>query len=87
MTNQEGYVLAAQNAGSLLMLLTGMFADRLNGKLMVCLSLILVIIGNGMLPLMAPSSFWLVPFSLSLSFIAFHLSLPYSSFFNHSSFL
>ncbi|KAF8374858.1 hypothetical protein PRIPAC_81287 [Pristionchus pacificus] len=56
--DEEGYVLAAQNAGSLLMLLTGMFADRLNGKLMVCLSLILVIIGNGMLPLMAPSSFW-----------------------------
>ncbi|GMT23380.1 hypothetical protein PFISCL1PPCAC_14677, partial [Pristionchus fissidentatus] len=55
---QEGYVLAAQNAGSLLMLLTGMFADRLNGKLMVCLSLVLVIIGNGMLPLMAPTSFW-----------------------------
>lgn len=32
---QEGLVLAAQNAGSLLTLVTGMWADRLNGKWMV----------------------------------------------------
>ena len=32
---QEGLVLAAQNAGALLTLVTGAWADRLNGKWMV----------------------------------------------------
>ncbi|KAI6215887.1 Major facilitator superfamily MFS-1 domain containing protein [Aphelenchoides besseyi] len=56
--NQEGLVLAATNAGSLLMLLTGLYADRVNGKFMVLLSLILCTIGNLLLPAMANQSFW-----------------------------
>ncbi|CAJ0566239.1 unnamed protein product, partial [Mesorhabditis spiculigera] len=57
--SQEGYVLAAQNAGHLLMLLTGMWADRLNGKWMVFASLVLCVSANALLPLASPVSFWL----------------------------
>ncbi|CAD5219896.1 unnamed protein product [Bursaphelenchus okinawaensis] len=57
-SDQEGLVLAAQNAGSLLMLLTGLYADRINGKWMVLASLILCGIGNLTLPLFAHDSFW-----------------------------
>lgn len=58
-SEQEGLVLAAQNAGSLLMLVTGMWADRLNGKWLVFVALVLCCIGNIMLPLLADKSFWL----------------------------
>lgn len=51
-------MLAAQNAGSLLMIVTGMWADRLNGKWMVFVGLFLCCIGNLMLPLLASKSFW-----------------------------
>ncbi|KHJ93238.1 hypothetical protein OESDEN_06855 [Oesophagostomum dentatum] len=54
----EGLVLAAQNAGSLLTLVTGMWADRLNGKWMVFVALLLCCIGNLVLPLFAAQSFW-----------------------------
>jgi MFS family permease len=56
--DEEGLVFAAQNAGSLLMLATGAFADRLNGKLMVLLSVILGVLANLAIPLLAPQSFW-----------------------------
>ncbi|KJH46247.1 hypothetical protein DICVIV_07683 [Dictyocaulus viviparus] len=71
--DQEGLVLAAQNAGSLLTLVTGMWADRLNGKWMVQLlivyfgkivdrqvfvALLLCCVGNLLLPLFAAESFW-----------------------------
>ncbi|CAD6193531.1 unnamed protein product [Caenorhabditis auriculariae] len=55
---QEGFVLAAQNAGSLLTLVTGMWADRLNGKWMVFVALVLCCVGNLLLPLLAAKSFW-----------------------------
>ena len=51
-------VLAAQNAGSLLTLVTGMWADRLNGKWMIFVALVLCCIGNILLPLLAHDSFW-----------------------------
>ncbi|CAJ0959192.1 unnamed protein product, partial [Mesorhabditis belari] len=57
--SQEGYVLAAQNAGNLLMLLTGMWADRLNGKWMVMASLVLCVSANAILPMVSPVSLWL----------------------------
>lgn len=57
-SQQEGLVLAAQNAGSLIMIVTGMWADRLNGKWMVFIGLLLCCIGNLMLPLLASKSFW-----------------------------
>ncbi|CAD5227270.1 unnamed protein product [Bursaphelenchus xylophilus] len=57
-SDQEGLVLAAQNAGSLLMLLTGLYADRINGKWMVLASLLLCGVGNLTLPMLAHNSFW-----------------------------
>uniref|UniRef100_A0A7E4W215 MFS domain-containing protein n=1 Tax=Panagrellus redivivus TaxID=6233 RepID=A0A7E4W215_PANRE len=57
-SDQEGLVLAAQNAGSLLMVVTGLYADRINGKVMVAISLVMCTAGNFMLPLMAEKSFW-----------------------------
>ena len=51
-------MLAAQNAGSLLMLFTGLYADRVNGKWMVGAALALCFLGNVMLPLLAAESFW-----------------------------
>ncbi|KAH7726531.1 Protein F45E4.11 [Aphelenchoides avenae] len=57
-SDQEGLVLAAQNAGSLLMLFTGLYADRVNGKWMVGAALALCFLGNVMLPLLAAESFW-----------------------------
>uniref|UniRef100_A0A1I8AIF1 MFS domain-containing protein n=1 Tax=Steinernema glaseri TaxID=37863 RepID=A0A1I8AIF1_9BILA len=57
-SDQEGLVLAAQNAGSLLMVVTGMWADRINGKWMVGIALVLCTLANAMLPLLAANSFW-----------------------------
>jgi ACS family sodium-dependent inorganic phosphate cotransporter-like MFS transporter 5 len=57
-SDQEGLVLAAQNAGSLLMIITGLYADKVNGKIMVAISLILCTIGNLTLPWLAEKSFW-----------------------------
>ncbi|KAI1715428.1 major facilitator superfamily domain-containing protein [Ditylenchus destructor] len=57
-SDQEGLVLAAQNAGSLIILVTGFYADRINGKWMVGASLILCLLGNFALPLFAADSFW-----------------------------
>lgn len=62
-SDQEGLVLAAQNAGSLLMLLTGLYADRINGKWMIMASLLLCGIGNLTLPLLAHNSFWYAVFA------------------------
>ncbi|VDN24677.1 unnamed protein product [Gongylonema pulchrum] len=57
-SEQEGVVLAAQNAGSLLMVVTGLWADRINGKWMVGGSLLLCTVANAALPMMAHVSFW-----------------------------
>ncbi|VDM24116.1 unnamed protein product [Toxocara canis] len=54
----EGLVLAAQNAGSLLMVVTGLWADRINGKWMVGGSLVLCALANAALPVMARENFW-----------------------------
>ncbi|KAL3100361.1 hypothetical protein niasHS_001663 [Heterodera schachtii] len=57
-TDKEGLLLAAQNIGSLFMLATGFFADRINGKWMVAVGLALCLAGNLTLPLLASKSFW-----------------------------
>uniref|UniRef100_A0A915Q2N5 Major facilitator superfamily (MFS) profile domain-containing protein n=1 Tax=Setaria digitata TaxID=48799 RepID=A0A915Q2N5_9BILA len=57
-SEQEGMVLAAQNAGSLLMVITGLRADRINGKWMICGSLLLCAIANSVLPVLAHKSVW-----------------------------
>ena len=57
---QEGLILAGQNAGSLLTVATGLWADRLNGKWMVLGSLLLCAMANAILPSLASVSFWWV---------------------------
>ncbi|VDK88204.1 unnamed protein product [Litomosoides sigmodontis] len=57
-SEQEGMVLAAQNVGSLLMVITGLWADRINGKWMIGGSLLLCAIANAVLPVMAHKSVW-----------------------------
>uniref|UniRef100_F1L566 Transporter n=1 Tax=Ascaris suum TaxID=6253 RepID=F1L566_ASCSU len=57
-SEEEGLVLAAQNAGSLLMVVTGLWADRINGKWMVGGSLVLCALANAALPTMARENFW-----------------------------
>uniref|UniRef100_A0AC34GTZ5 Major facilitator superfamily (MFS) profile domain-containing protein n=1 Tax=Panagrolaimus sp. ES5 TaxID=591445 RepID=A0AC34GTZ5_9BILA len=57
---EQGIVFAAQNAGSLLMLVTGTFADRLNSKWCIVLSLCLLIISNAVIPSISQVSVWLV---------------------------
>uniref|UniRef100_A0A0R3S6M1 MFS domain-containing protein n=1 Tax=Elaeophora elaphi TaxID=1147741 RepID=A0A0R3S6M1_9BILA len=57
-SEQEGIILAAQNVGSLLMVITGLWADRINGKWMIGGSLLLCAIANVILPLMARESVW-----------------------------
>uniref|UniRef100_A0A0M3JU39 Sialin (inferred by orthology to a human protein) n=1 Tax=Anisakis simplex TaxID=6269 RepID=A0A0M3JU39_ANISI len=57
-SEEEGFVLAAQNAGSLLMVVTGLWADRINGKWMVGGSLVLCALANAALPVMARENFW-----------------------------
>uniref|UniRef100_A0A1I7W0X3 MFS domain-containing protein n=1 Tax=Loa loa TaxID=7209 RepID=A0A1I7W0X3_LOALO len=57
-SEQEGIILAAQNVGSLLMVITGLWADRINGKWMIGGSLLLCAIANAVLPIMAHESVW-----------------------------
>uniref|UniRef100_A0A0N4Z5B7 MFS domain-containing protein n=1 Tax=Parastrongyloides trichosuri TaxID=131310 RepID=A0A0N4Z5B7_PARTI len=59
-STDQGIVFAAQNAGSLLMLITGTQADRLNSKWCISIALMLLIVSNIIIPLLAGSSFWLV---------------------------
>ncbi|CEF68987.1 Sialin [Strongyloides ratti] len=59
-STDQGIVFAAQNAGSLLMLITGTQADRLNSKWCIVVALILLIISNIIIPLLAGTSFFLV---------------------------
>uniref|UniRef100_A0AAF5DG60 MFS domain-containing protein n=1 Tax=Strongyloides stercoralis TaxID=6248 RepID=A0AAF5DG60_STRER len=59
-STDQGIVFAAQNAGSLLMLITGTQADRLNSKWCIVIALILLIISNIIIPLLAGTSFLLV---------------------------
>lgn len=49
----SGMVLCAQNVGSLLMVLTGPQADRLNGKWTMAVALVITVISNLMLPILA----------------------------------
>jgi len=56
----QGLVFAAQNAGSLFMLVTGMHADRLNSKWTIVVALSLLVLSNVLLPLLAHTSVWLV---------------------------
>uniref|UniRef100_A0A914QNE4 Major facilitator superfamily (MFS) profile domain-containing protein n=1 Tax=Panagrolaimus davidi TaxID=227884 RepID=A0A914QNE4_9BILA len=64
---EQGIVFAAQNAGSLLMLVTGTFADRLNSKWCIVLSLCLLILSNAVIPSFSQISVWLVIFARVLT--------------------
>ncbi|VDO38617.1 unnamed protein product [Onchocerca flexuosa] len=57
-SDQEGMILAAQNVGSLVMAITGLWADRINGKWMISGSLLLCAIANALLPILADKSVW-----------------------------
>ncbi|VDK88742.1 unnamed protein product [Onchocerca ochengi] len=59
-SDQEGMILAAQNVGSLVMAITGLWADRINGKWMISGSLLLCAIANAVLPVLADKSVWYV---------------------------
>ncbi|VDN06580.1 unnamed protein product [Thelazia callipaeda] len=50
---EQGMVLSAQNVGSLLMLIIGPQADRINGKWTVAAALLITVLSNLMLPLLA----------------------------------
>ncbi|KAI1718908.1 major facilitator superfamily domain-containing protein [Ditylenchus destructor] len=56
----EGIVFAAQNVGSLLMLITGTQADRLNSKWTIVLSLSMLVLSNAILPIIAHFGVWYV---------------------------
>lgn len=58
-STERGFILAAQNAGSLLMLATGTQADRLNSKWMIVVSLSLIVVSNIAIPLVSSVSVWL----------------------------
>ncbi|VDM53251.1 unnamed protein product [Angiostrongylus costaricensis] len=55
-----GVIYAAQNVGSLFMLIAGWQADRLNGKWTIASALTLLILSNSLLPTVASTSPWLV---------------------------
>ncbi|KJH42890.1 transporter, major facilitator family protein [Dictyocaulus viviparus] len=72
-------VYAAQNAGSLFMLLAGWQADRLNGKWTIAVALILLIISNSLIPVLASYSPWLVAFFRVMTGIGDALIFPSAS--------
>ncbi|VDO85314.1 unnamed protein product [Heligmosomoides polygyrus] len=59
-SEQQGAIYAAQNIGSLFMLLAGWQADRLNGKWTIAVALTLLILSNSLIPSVATTSPWLV---------------------------
>ncbi|VDL72588.1 unnamed protein product [Nippostrongylus brasiliensis] len=59
-SGQQGAIYAAQNVGSLFMLLIGWQADRLNGKWTIAAALVLLILSNSLIPSVASTSPWLV---------------------------
>uniref|UniRef100_A0A915EI80 Major facilitator superfamily (MFS) profile domain-containing protein n=1 Tax=Ditylenchus dipsaci TaxID=166011 RepID=A0A915EI80_9BILA len=59
----QGIIFSAQNAGSLLMLVTGTQADRLNSKWTIVLALMLLVISNILVPIVAPMGVWFVSYS------------------------
>ncbi|CAD5227476.1 unnamed protein product [Bursaphelenchus okinawaensis] len=56
-STDQGMIFAAQNIGSLFMLVTGTQADRLNGKWTIVISMALLIISNASLPFLSFYSF------------------------------
>ncbi|KAE9415522.1 hypothetical protein Angca_009302, partial [Angiostrongylus cantonensis] len=59
-SQQQGVIYAAQNVGSLFMLIAGWQADRLNGKWTIASALTLLILSNSLIPTVASTSPWLV---------------------------
>ncbi|CAJ0563961.1 unnamed protein product, partial [Mesorhabditis spiculigera] len=57
---EQGFVFAAQNVGSLAMLVSGTLSDRLNSKWTICVALTLIVVSNAVIPLVAHTSVWLV---------------------------
>lgn len=75
-STERGFILAAQNAGSLLMLVTGTQADRLNSKWMIVVSMSLVVLSNIAVPIASPISVWLAVISRVLTGFADALLQP-----------
>uniref|UniRef100_A0A914C4Q0 Major facilitator superfamily (MFS) profile domain-containing protein n=1 Tax=Acrobeloides nanus TaxID=290746 RepID=A0A914C4Q0_9BILA len=75
----QGIVFAAQNAGSLLMLITGAQADRLNGKWTIVAALLLLILSNVLIPVLAYTSMWLVVLARVLTGFSDSLLQPSTS--------
>ncbi|KAI6243161.1 Sialin [Aphelenchoides fujianensis] len=78
-STQTGFILAAQNAGGLLMLLTGTQADRLNSKWTIVVSMSLVILSNVAVPLVSHISVWLTVAARLLTGFADALLQPSTS--------
>ncbi|KAI6195243.1 Sialin [Aphelenchoides besseyi] len=78
-STQTGFILAAQNAGGLLMLLTGTQADRLNGKWTIVVSMSLIILSNVAVPLVSNISVWLTVAARLLTGFADALLQPSTS--------
>ena len=72
-------MFAAQNAGSLLMLVTGAQADRLNGKWTIVAALLLLILSNVLIPVLAYTSMWLVVLARVLTGFSDSLLQPSTS--------
>uniref|UniRef100_A0A914ZJI6 Major facilitator superfamily (MFS) profile domain-containing protein n=2 Tax=Parascaris univalens TaxID=6257 RepID=A0A914ZJI6_PARUN len=73
---QKGFVLAAQNVGSLVMLITGTQADRLNGKWTIVVALLISILSNILIPFLAAYSILLVILARILAGISDALMTP-----------
>ncbi|KAI6190841.1 Sialin [Aphelenchoides bicaudatus] len=78
-STERGFILAAQNAGSLLMLATGTQADRLNSKWMIVVSLSLIVVSNIAIPLVSSVSVWLTVAARVLTGFADALLQPSTS--------
>ncbi|CAD6189219.1 unnamed protein product [Caenorhabditis auriculariae] len=76
---QQGFVYAGQNFGSLLMVVCGWQADRLNGKWTITASLVLLIASSAFVPLAAPVSVWLVFFLRVLTGVSDSFLFPAAS--------
>ncbi|VDK64711.1 unnamed protein product [Anisakis simplex] len=74
--NSSGFVLAAQNAGAFLMLITGTVADRLNGKWTMIVALLTTILSNMLVPFLAEYSIILVIGARILSGVSDALMTP-----------
>ncbi|CAD5235040.1 unnamed protein product [Bursaphelenchus xylophilus] len=78
-STDQGMIFAAQNIGSLFMLVTGTQADRLNGKWTIVISMSLLIISNAALPFLSYHSFILALLARVLTGLSDALLQPSTS--------